>query len=120
MLLRQPARPKCTNCNISLAKPNGKSKHGFQKWHKYCVQCAKAIYNKGLQHLQHKKRICIECGFVPKEITQLRVVYKDGDSKNKTANNLLTVCLNCKHLIDKRRKSIEQTLDISVDSDATI
>ena len=46
MLTRQPVRPKCTSCNISFAKPNGISKHGFQKWHKYCVDCAKAMYNK--------------------------------------------------------------------------
>ena len=55
MLTRQPVRPKCTSCNISFAKPNGVSKHGFQKWHKYCVDCAKAIYNKKISRQETLK-----------------------------------------------------------------
>jgi hypothetical protein len=120
MLTRQPTRPKCDRCDISLAKPNGKSKHGFQKWHKYCVGCAKALYAKGFKHLQYKTTTCIECGFVPTDMIQLVIMYNDGDSKNKTPPNIKTVCLNCASLIKKRIDSVEKILDISVDSDFRI
>ena len=120
MLTRQPTRPKCNKCNISLAKPNGKSKLGFQKWHKYCVGCAKALYDKGFVYLQHKKMLCIECGFIPTDMVQLVIMYKDKDSQNKTPSNLKTVCLNCASLIKKHNNEIEKTLNISVDSDFRI
>ena len=120
MLTRQPTRPKCNKCNISLAKPTGKSKHGFQKWHKYCAGCAKALYAKGFKHLLHKKMLCIECGFKPLDMIQLVIMYKDKNAKNKTPPNIKTVCLNCASIIKKRENDIEKTLNISVDSDFRI
>ena len=120
MLTRQPTRPKCTQCNISLAKPNGISKHGFKKWHKYCVDCAKALYNKRFKHLQHKKLLCIECGFVPEDLIQLDVAYKDFNPKNKSKDNILTVCANCSRIRNKRIRENRKELDMSVDSEIRI
>ena len=58
MLTRQPARPLCEHCKMTLAKYNGTSKHGFTKWHKYCVECSKAAYNPKHGYLLHKKNKC--------------------------------------------------------------
>lgn len=117
MLTRQPNRPLCGNCKISLAKPNGISKHGFKKWHKYCVNCAKAVYNPKFEHLRSKKTACDQCGFVAQDSCQLDLIYLDGNSKNKSRENISTVCANCKRLLIKQKKSI---LDITVDADVTI
>ena len=121
MITEQPHRPICSHCKFSLAKPNGKSKHGFQKWHKYCVDCAKAIYNTRFKHLQNKKNSCERCKFIPEDRIQLDVVYSDGNKKNKTLKNLLTLCANCSRLhnkkIDNNKKSI---LNVTVDSDTII
>ena len=113
MLTRQPARPKCTSCNISFAKPNGISKHGFQKWHKYCVDCAKALYNK---KIPKKNTMCIECGFIPKDLIQLDVAYRDLDSTNKNPQNILTVCANCNRLRRKMIREGKKPMEMSVDS----
>ena len=55
MLTKQKPRPRCKHCKLSLAKKNGKSKHGFQLWHKFCSDCAKAIYNDKYKHILDKK-----------------------------------------------------------------
>jgi len=121
MLDRQPTRPRCTNCKLSLAKPNGKSKLGFQKWHKYCVECSKAIYNEKYKHLQAKKNICDECGFVPVDRCQLDLIYKDGNSKNKKSSNLRTLCANCSRLHRKKnRVNKKSILNMTVDMDIRI
>lgn len=121
MIVDQPHRPLCAHCKFTLAKPNGKSKHGFQKWHKYCVECAKAIYNKRFNHLKNKATSCEQCGFVPEDLVQLDVVYIDGNKLNKAASNLKTMCANCSRLHNKkcrnRKKSI---LNATVDIDTTI
>ncbi len=118
MLTSQPPRPLCEHCKLSLAKPNGKSKHGFTKWHKFCVECSKAVYDPKHNHLLHKKPICERCGFVAEDKCQLDIVYKDGNKKNKDSSNLKTLCANChrvyKKNIKENRKSI---LDITVDTD---
>ena len=120
MITSQPHRPLCKKCNFALAKPNGKSKHGFQKWHRYCVDCAKAMYNKRFKHLQHKTTHCVECGFVPQDLIQLDVVYKNGNAEDKSANNLITMCANCSRLYNKKVRRNKKLLDLSVDSDITI
>ena len=120
MLTSQPNRPLCKKCKFALAKPNGKSKHGFQKWHRYCVDCAKAIYNKRFKHLQEKKSYCIECGFVPQDLIQLDVVYKNGDVNDKAKNNLITLCANCSRLYNKKIRRNKKLLELPVDSDITI
>ena len=89
MLTRQPVRPKCTSCNLSYAKPNGQSKHGFQKWHKYCVDCAKALYN---------------------------IAYRDLNPANKSKENILTICANCSRLRKKRVRESQKQMEMSVDS----
>lgn len=121
MLSSQPPRPICQNCNFALAKPNGKSKHGFQKWHRYCVDCAKAIYTPRFKHLQHKKTTCEKCGFVPEDKCQLDLVFKDGNKKNKSKKNLLTLCANCSRLYNKKiRTGKKSILNATVDGDTRI
>lgn len=121
MLTTQPSRPMCSHCDFALAKPNGKSKHGFQKWHRYCVDCAKAIYNNRFSHLQHKKSNCEKCNFVPEDKCQLDLVYKDGNKNNKTKRNLLTLCANCSRLYNKKlRTGKKSILNATVDGDTRI
>lgn len=120
MLISQPNRPLCKKCNFALSKPNGKSKHGFQKWHRYCVDCAKAIYNNRFKHLQEKKSYCIECGFLPKDLIQLDVVYKNGDVRDRSKKNLITLCANCSRLYNKKIRRNKKLLDLPADSDITI
>jgi len=114
-------RPICNHCKFSLAKPNGKSKHGFQKWHKYCEDCAKSMYNGRFKHLQHKENTCEECKFVPEDRIQLDLVYVDGNKNNKKKNNLLTLCANCARLYNKRTRTGKKSImHVTVDGDTRI
>lgn len=121
MITRQPNRPFCKNCKSSLSKPNGISIHGFQKWHKYCIDCSKAAYNPKFGYLLNKKTYCEECNFVAIDKCQLDIVYLDGNKKNKNAANLKTLCANCNRLVQKQlKKTKKSVLDITVDADVTI
>jgi len=121
MLTKQPSRPICSHCSFALAKPNGKSKHGFQKWHRYCIDCAKATYNNRFKHLQHKKTSCDQCSFVPEDLCQLDLVFIDGNKSNKVKKNLLTLCANCARIHNKRTRTGKKSiLNVSVDSDTRI
>ena len=121
MLQSQPNRPLCKHCKTQLAKPNGKSKHGFKKWHKYCSSCAKQAYNKKFGFLLHKNSECEKCGFIAEDKCQLDIVYLDGDSKNKDKSNVKTYCANCSRLYKKHlRETQHSILDITVDADTTI
>ena len=113
MLTRQPNRPLCEHCKVSLAKPNGKSKHGFTKWHKYCVDCAKGAYNSKYGYLLQKKDKCEKCDFIPEDKCLLDIIYKDGNSRNKDKRNLKTLCANCNRLYQKKLKEkiINETLE---------
>jgi hypothetical protein len=113
MLTSQPNRPLCKNCDISLAKPNGISKYGFQRWHKYCVDCAKALYNPKFQYLLDKKMDCIVCGFKAKDRCQLDTIRESKEIK--------ILCANCSRLYRKGvRLSKKTLLDITVDADVRI
>lgn len=117
----QPNRPFCQYCNVSLAKPNGKSVNNFQKWHKYCSDCAKNNYNKKYGYLLNKKDRCEDCNFIAQDKCQLDLVYRDGNKKNTNSENLKTLCANCSRLHDKlNKKQKKSILDITVDADATI
>ena len=121
MLLKQPNRPLCNNCKISLAKPNGISKHGFKKWHKYCASCAKAAYDNKSGFLLEKKNYCESCNFKATDKCQLDIIYKDNNKKNKNKNNLKTLCANCSRLYRKKYKEKQKSiLDITIDSDVRI
>jgi hypothetical protein len=121
MITQQQPRPICAHCKFSLAKPNGKSKHGFQKWHLYCVDCAKSMYNSRFSHLQHKKTVCDACGFIPKDKCQLDLVFVDGNKRNKAKKNLLTLCANCARLHNKKiRTGKTSILNATVDGDTRI
>lgn len=118
MIVNQPPRPVCKNCKIQLAKPNGKSKYGFQKWHKFCSDCAKATYNDKYKHLLNKKTICEQCDFTAIDLCQLDLIYIDGNKENKNTDNLLTLCANCSRLHRKKEKAEKKSiLNITVDGD---
>jgi hypothetical protein len=122
MITSQPPRPICLHCKFALAKPNGVSKHGFKKWHRYCVDCAKSIYNARFKHLQHKKNNCEKCGFIPEDRCQVEVVFKDGNKNNKTKKNLITLCANCSKLYKKRLRTGKKSIlnVVTVDADIRI
>ena len=121
MLTKQPPRPVCKHCEFALAKPNGKSKHGFQKWHKYCEDCAKALYSEKHKHLADKKSQCEECGFIPVDRCQLDLIYLDGDKNNKSNDNLKTMCANCARLHKKKMRTRKKSiLNATVDGDTRI
>lgn len=119
--VKQKPRPLCENCKFALAKTNGKSKHGFQQYHRYCDDCAKSIYSGRYKHLQHKGNMCEECNFVPEDRIQLDLVYRDGNKKNKKTSNLLTLCANCARLYNKKiRTGKKSILNVTVDGDTRI
>jgi hypothetical protein len=121
IITKQHNRLLCVYCNASPAKPNGLSKNGFQKWHKYCVSCAKIAYDAKFKHLQNKKSTCDECAFVPKDACQLDLVFIDGDKTNKEISNLTTLCANCSRLHMKKIKNQKKSvLNVTVDSDVRI
>ena len=113
MITTQPSRPLCSHCKFTLSKPNGKSKHGFQKWHKYCVDCAKAMYNKRFKHIQHKKMQCEECEFVPQDKVQLDLVSRTGRLVIKRKVIYLLCVLTVPDFIIKRYEILRNLLLIS-------
>lgn len=121
MLTQQLPRPICINCRNALSKPNGKSKKGFIKWHKYCADCAKGIYSKKYKYLLNKKSKCDKCDFVAEDRCQMDLIFKDNNKKNTNKRNLLTLCANCSRLYKKRNKTSKKSiLNVTVDSDIII
>lgn len=118
MIKKQQPRPVCARCDIALAKTNGISKNGFQKWHKYCADCARTEYSSKFKHKQYKKNKCERCGFIAKDKIQLDLVYRDGNKNNKAKENLMTICANCARLYKKKNR--ENILDITADVDITL
>ena len=117
MILEQLSKPRCINCKLNFARPNGKSKLGFQKWQKYCDDCAKAIYSQKHKHLINKKTQCEQCSFITVDRCQLDLIYKDGNNNNKSTNNLITLCANCSRLYKKYSKIEKKSiLGITVDN----
>ena len=118
MIIEQLPRRRCINCKLNFVRPNGVSKHGFQKWHKYCDDCAKAIYSEKHKHLLNKKSKCQQCNFEAIDRCQLDLVYIDDNKNNKEASNMLTMCANCNRLYKKRLKIEKKSiLNITVDND---
>ena len=121
MLTKQPPRPLCKNCGLVPGKLNGKSKLGFKKWHKYCVDCSKIMYSKKHKHLANKKNVCEDCKFIPVDRCQLDLIYIDGNKKNKKTKNLKTLCANCSRVYRKKVKSkTKSILNFTVDADVRI
>lgn len=117
MITKQKSRPRCKHCKIALAKPNGISKHGFQLWHKYCVDCAKALYSEKHKHLINKTTKCEQCNFQAIDKCQLDLVYKDGNNKNKQKENLITLCANCSRIYKKKLRTDKKSiLNVTVDN----
>ena len=63
-----------------------------------------------------KNTMCIECGFVPEDLIQLDVAYRDLNSNNKSPQNILTICANCSRLRNKKIRENNKQMDMSVDS----
>lgn len=121
MLTKQKSRPLCQHCQIIPAKPNGISKLGFKKWHKYCIDCSKMLYSEKHKHLKAKQLRCEFCNFKPEDKCQLDVVFKDGNKKNTKDSNLKTLCANCSRLYKKRlKKSRKSVMNMTVDADIRI
>lgn len=121
MITKQPNRQLCKNCNISLAKSNGISKHGFIKWHKYCSSCSKSIYNPKFGYRLHKNVVCDICNFKAIDKCQLDLIYLDGNKKNKNIDNIKTLCANCNRVYQKNLKYKNKSiLDLTVDSDVVL
>lgn len=117
MILEQSPKPRCINCKLNFAKPNGKSKLGFQKWHRYCDDCAKAIYSQKHKHLLNKKAQCDSCKFKAIDKCQLDIIYKDGNKNNKDTDNIMTLCANCSRLHRKTLKIEKKSiLNVTVDN----
>lgn len=117
MITKQKARPRCKHCKISLAKPNGTSKHGFTLWHRYCVECSKAMYSDKHKHLINKATQCEQCNFKAIDLCQLDLIYKDGNKQNKQKDNLITMCANCSRIYKKNlRLEKKSILNITVDN----
>jgi|TARA_R110001592_G_scaffold121593_1_gene327432 hypothetical protein len=64
--------------------------------------------------------MCIECGFVPEDMIQLDIAYRDLNPNNKTKENILTMCANCTRLRNKKIREGRKQLEISVDSEIRI
>jgi hypothetical protein len=121
MLTTQPNRPFCQHCKICLAKPNGISKYGFKKWHKFCSSCSKTLYNPKYDYLKNKKNICEVCNFVAEDKCQLDLVYVDNNKKNKNKENIKTMCANCSRLYYKKlRQEQKSILNVTTDCDVRI
>jgi hypothetical protein len=79
------------------------------------------MYNDRFKHLQHKKTTCEKCEFVPEDKCQLDVVFIDGNKKNKSKKNLLTLCANCARLYNKKlRTGKKSIMNATVDGDTRI
>ena len=116
MLTKQKPCPRCKHCKLSLAKKNGKSKYGFQLWHKFCSDCAKAIYNDKHKYLINKTIVCEQCNFQAIDQCQLDLIYKDENKNNKDVSNLLTLCANCSRVHRKNIKAEKKSiLNVTVD-----
>lgn len=121
MLTKQKSRPLCINCKIVPVKPNGISKLGFKKWHKYCADCSKMMYSEQHKHLQHKGMKCEFCNFKAQDKCQMEIVFKDGNKKNRKESNLKSLCCNCARLYKKRlRKNKKSVMNMTVDADIRI
>jgi hypothetical protein len=121
MLKKQNTRPLCLNCLVVPSKPNGISKMGYKKYHKYCTPCSKLLYSEKYKLLKKKGMTCESCGFIAKDYCQLDVVYKNSNKKNKTPTNIKIYCSNCYKLYKKRLKiSMKSVMNVTVDSDIRI
>ena len=79
------------------------------------------MYDAKFKHLQHKKTECDRCSFVPDDLVQVDLAYRDGNKKNKHTDNLITLCANCARLHNKRiRTGNKSILNVTVDGDTRI
>jgi|TARA_B110000977_G_scaffold191638_1_gene264057 hypothetical protein len=64
---------------------------------------------------------CEECDFIPEDKIQLDLVYSDGNTLNKSKDNLKTLCANCARLHNKKTRKVKKSIiDLPVDSDMRI
>lgn len=121
MITEPQPRPRCQNCKVGFARPNGTSKLGFKLWHKYCSQCARDAYHPQRGFLLMKRDKCQRCGFLAEDLCQTGIYYLDGDKKNRDVKNMQVLCQNCLRLRQKQDKDkCRSILDITVDADIRI
>lgn len=121
MLKKQKSRPLCLNCLTVPSKPNGISKMGYKKYHKYCAPCSKILYSAKYKIIKKKGLQCEVCNFVAKDPCQLEIVHKDLNKKNKKFENLQVYCANCYNLHLKNiNVSSKSAMNLTADSDIRI
>jgi len=90
----------CVLCNKNKQTSTG---HGIYK--PICNTCSKKRYNLPMRggvkakerhvYVAHKKDYCEKCDFKVAHPCQLDVHHIDGNRKNSTSTNLITLCANC-------------------------
>jgi len=109
MCMRYKDRPICKQCK---SKPRAYAYRRYNRiyWRSLCDTCNRKKEGKrvgGVTPLQrsgykkHKK--CELCGFKAQQVSQLDVLFLDGNMRNTSVNNLKTVCANCQRLSSVRR-----------------
>jgi hypothetical protein len=94
-------RPTCDKCNKNPCTVNY-HRHGKIHYRKLCRKCIlekkkeKELTNQLLTKSGYKKKKnCDRCNFISKHLSQLKIVYLDGNKLNVGRDNLRTYCLNC-------------------------
>ena len=97
----------CVVCNKNKQRKNSKG-----KFKALCRGCDEKI-NAGEKtrerrrkkaterkrpYTKYKKGYCESCGFIPNLSCQLDIDHIDGDHKNNSPENLMTLCANCHRL----------------------
>jgi hypothetical protein len=98
----QPDRGVCPVCNEKPVAINYTS-NGKTRYRKLCDSCIKKgkkikpSIPEWFRAGYRKKQKCDKCGFLSKLVDrQISVHYLDGDLKNNSRHNLVSICLNCK------------------------
>ena len=65
---------------------------------KKTFRCMKSYKKHKTPWKKFKKDKCEHCGFVPTHPSQLDVDHIDGNNKNNSLENLMTLCANCHRL----------------------
>ena len=82
----------CSNCGTVPIKimnlPNGNQS----------FRCMKSYKRYKTPWGKFKKDKCEHCGFVPTHPSQLDVDHVNGDNKDNSPDNLMTLCANCHRL----------------------
>lgn len=84
------------NCPIS-ALPEGPEKDRRRHQQKHLTQ-KNGRRRDTATYRQYLKDQCEQCGFLPVERCQLDAHHRDGNHRNNTGENIVTLCANCHRL----------------------